>query len=98
MKWKGCPPGLQYIYIEDNYLESMNFDYCRNVYIKEMDIYHEEYYDHTLSDKFIPYLPLVSKEKKELHYEFESIWWSCPNGVRYLEDVQELKEDLGMFM
>jgi hypothetical protein len=37
----------------------------------------------------------------ELHREFESIWWSCPNGIRFTneqlmhpleEDVEELKK------
>lgn len=53
---------------------------------------YDDYIEYKKSNKFVPYLPEISPLKKELHYEMEAIWYSCPNGVRYLEDITELKE------
>jgi hypothetical protein len=98
MNWEGCPHGLETIYLGGNKITQMNWDSCRNEFITGLkNPYYSDYLKHKQSKNFIPYLPIVSKEKKELHYALSHIWWSCPNGIRYLEEVQELKENFGMF-
>jgi Leucine-rich repeat (LRR) protein len=98
INWVGCPPGLTTIGLSYNKITQMNWDSCRNEFITRLaNPYFSDYLIHKQSKNFIPYLPIVSKEKKELHYSLSHIWWSCPNGIRYLEDVQELKEEFGMF-
>jgi hypothetical protein len=33
---------------------------------------------------------LKHKQKKELHDELEGVWWSCPDGIRFKQDVKEI--------
>jgi hypothetical protein len=68
----------------------MNWVGCRNdlitlIYPKPL---YNEYLEYKKSKDFIPYLPNI-KDKKELHYELNSIWWSCPDGILFKEDVKE---------
>ena len=51
------------------------------------------------SNKFFPigsYLPIISKDRKELIYELNHIWSLAPNGVLFKEGIKEL-ENLGIF-
>ena len=93
MNWDGCPPGLTEINLSFNIITEMNWEGCRNVLINILPCtYHDEYKKYKKTDAFIPYLPIVSKLKKELHYEIESIWWKCPDGILFKEDIKNLIE------
>jgi hypothetical protein len=58
--------------------------------------FYKDYLEYKKTDAFIPYLPIVCKNKKELHYELNSIWWKCPDGILFKEDVKELANS-GLF-
>lgn len=95
LNWNGVPRFLEFIYLPSSVnLCSINWRDCRNdeiciIYPANLLVDYQNYKE---SKDFIPYLPDTSP-KKELHYELESIWWSAPNGIRYIEDIQELKQE-----
>jgi hypothetical protein len=70
----------------------MNWDGCRNDLITSIPEFYKDYLEYKKTDAFIPYLPVVSKIKKEIHYELESIWWKCPDGILFKEDIQNLMD------
>jgi hypothetical protein len=97
MNWGGCPPNLRFIYLHGNKITTMNWEDCRNEFIEHFgydERFFKEYLEHKKSPSFIPYLPLVCKNKKELYYEIVHKLSTPPNGFLFLEDLQEMK-DLG---
>jgi hypothetical protein len=90
MNWEGCPPGLTTIYLRDNKITEMNWNGCRNDLIDSIYPFTKKYLEYKKTDAFVPYLPEVSKLKKEIHYELNSIWWKCPDGILFKEDIQNL--------
>lgn len=44
----------------------------------------------------IPYLPVISKQRKPLFYDLNHIWLSAPNGILFKKEIKKLKKT-GMF-
>jgi Leucine-rich repeat (LRR) protein len=97
MNWKGCPPELTKIDLCYNKITHMNWEGCRNDFITNFyDNKLEEYLEYKKSKDFIPYLPIVCKNKKEIYYELVHKLSTPPNGCLFLEDLEEMKS-LGLF-
>jgi hypothetical protein len=93
MNWEGCLPGLTKILLEHNKITEMKWEGCRNKFITNFGNhkYLKEYLEYKKSDDFIPYLPTVCKNKKEIYYEIVHKLSTPPNGCLFLEDLQEMK-------
>jgi hypothetical protein len=93
MNWEGCPPGLTTINLHHNKIKEINWKGCRNEFITEFynNKYLEEYLEYKKSKDFIPYLPIVCKNKKEIYHELVHKLSTPPNGCLFLEDLEEMK-------
>jgi hypothetical protein len=92
MNWKDCPE-LTEIILSGNKITRMNWKGCRNEFIKyfgyNIDLNH--YIEYKKSPNFIPYLPMGCKNKKEIYYELVHKLSTPPNGILFLEDLEEMK-------
>ena len=81
------------IYLRSNNITTMNWEGCRNEFIENFSnrSYLQEYLEHKKSPNFIPYLPIVCKNKKEIYYELVHKLSTPPNGFLFLEDIEEMK-------
>ena len=97
MNWENCPQSLREIYLASNKISKMNWKNCpwdiENFFNDDIKL---EYENHKKSRNNIPYLPIISKDRKELIYELNHIWSLAPNGVLFKEGIKEL-EEMGMF-
>jgi hypothetical protein len=100
INWEGCPPGLTEIEVRHHENPCMNWEDCRNESIDNFGLgttyLKNQYLKHKNSPIFIPYLPVVCKNKKEIYYELVHKLSTPPNGCLFLEDVEDMK-NLGLF-
>jgi Leucine-rich repeat (LRR) protein len=98
LNWKDSPVNLKYLHLDLGKLFDYHFCHCRSENLVIHDKILQEYYDHhKKSPYYIPYLPLISAERKSLMDEVIHRALLPPNGFLYLEGVNELLE-LGLLV
>lgn len=87
MKWKDIPSDL--VYIRFNNISSINWEGAPSG-LKEINLEYNEITD--IKWKNVP----SSLVKINLSFNnisrINHLWWSCPNGVRFKDEVKELQE------